>query len=137
MALRLADVVHADGRDRFDTGGDLRCSQPEAATAADGDDADSFAMPARAVDVLWDVEVGDQRDAEPLVEGDLAVIDAFALGERLVPRERALRKCRRVDRHHAVHCDTNARQLQDIAAADIDATLMFDKPPCFALFAQV
>ena len=79
-------------------------------------------MPLRAIDVLRDVEVGDQRDAEPVVEGDLPVIDAIALGEGLVPGERALREGRSVaNRHHAERCDASAGQLQKVAPADIDA----------------
>ena len=51
-------------------------------------------LPLRAVEVLWHIEVCDQRDAQPVVEGHLAVIDAIALREGLVPRERALREDR-------------------------------------------
>ena len=65
------------------------------------------------------------------------MIDAFALGERLVPGERALRERRRADRHHAEHCYTNTGQLQQGASADIDAGLMFDEPPCFELLVHV
>lgn len=79
-------------------------------------------MPPRAIDVLWNIEVRDQRDAEPVVEGDSSVIDAFALGERLVPGERALRECPSVDdRYHAERCDAHTGQLQEVASADIAA----------------
>ena len=65
------------------------------------------------------------------------MIDAFALGERLVPRERALRERRRADRHHAEHCYPNTGQLQQIASTDMDADLVFEEPPSFELLVHV
>jgi hypothetical protein len=55
---------------------------------------DERRVASRAVDSLRHVEVGDERDAQAIAEGHLAVLDALALRKRLVPGERALRKGR-------------------------------------------
>jgi hypothetical protein len=49
-------------------------------------------MPARAIEVLRDIHVRDESNAKPVIEGDLLVIDAIALGEGLVPSQVRLRE---------------------------------------------
>jgi len=47
----------------------------------------------RTVEIFWDIQVRDQIDAQPVIEGDLLVDQLVALRKRLVPGELVCRAC--------------------------------------------
>jgi hypothetical protein len=77
---------------------------------------------AGAVEVLRDIQVPDQVDAKPIIEGHLLVVHPIAPGKCLVPSESVLSEGFSVrEGQRANDCHAASSELQEIAPADIHA----------------